>query len=123
MTLKKLPTVRVFSQAAWAGPLATLTYAEWKAAGGCGMSSLEQAHLSRVMQMSPKRLEQCKVIEIVTWGYCGRIVERGMARFAANNTDQLKPALRVLANMVVHEFDQTTGALKFPVPPEPVPVR
>lgn len=117
---QRIPETRVFSAAAWTGPLATLTLGEWKKAGGNGATHLGMAGLCEIVgtTASQRLIERIPLIELVTCGWAGRVLERGMARFALENTEQLAEPLRVLAGMVTWEYDQQTGDCLYPVTPE-----
>lgn len=116
---RTVPATRVFNQAGWAGPLATMTLEDWKRAGGNGPGNLEEARLCQILRMPGRKLAKERIIELVTYGWAGRVLERGMARFAVENTAQLRADLRVLATMTTWEFDQHTGAQLYTVVPEP----
>lgn len=118
-TPRPIPATRVFNQAAWAGPLATMTLEDWKRAGGCGPGSLVESRLCALLRMPGRKLAKERLIELVTYGWAGRVLERGMARFSVDNTEQLKPEYRGLAGMVTWEYDQRTGAQIYFVAPEP----
>lgn len=109
MARRKPPTTRLFNGAAWAGPLATMTLTEWQKSGGCGTCELSMAAMCQKAKTNAKRLAGWKLMDLATLGWGGRVMERHFARFAAEHTEQLAPALRGLATMVTFEFDQVTG--------------
>lgn len=96
-----------------------MTFEEWSRAGGNGMCHQTEGRLCQILRMPSRKLAKERIIELVTYGWAGRVLERGMARFAVENTAQLQPKYHTLATMVAWEYDQTTGALACPVSPEP----